>query len=74
MWIPSKDFETLIGLYRDRSVFCRKADIEEATLSMILNRKQAPSAKTMEKITAYLGWEIDDTWKIVAEDAEPSKR
>ena len=71
MIVPTKRLKQFISSYPDRGILCKQIDLDEATLSKLMNGERAASIRILEKFCRLTAWPMQDAWEIV--DGDPQE-
>ena len=72
MIAPTPKLKQVIDLFPNQKLLCERVEIDDAYLSRVLNAKQSPSTKVMEKVCRFLNWPLSAAW-IIVDGTEPTK-
>lgn len=69
MIVPSEKLRKFVEIYdKDRDTLCKRIDIDESMLSLLMKGKRGASASTIEKVCVFTGFPMTEAWEIVQEE------
>ena len=69
MIVPSEKLKKFVDIYdKDRASLCKRIDIDEAMLSLLMKGKRGASASTIEKVCVFTGFPMHEAWEIVEQE------